>query len=1177
MPDKITQRLGFEAGDAINTITTMTTVLGKLNTKLRAFNKAANASNGSKVIKGFSQVSTAADKASDSLGKVTKKAKTFGKEAPASIQKVTFAWQGLAKALLMRTTVQMLTKLTGAISESADAAAEFEKSVAMISNIAKGAGSGIDELTVSLSQMAVELGRSKEEVTGAAFEALQNDLGSTADTMDLLTGAANNLALVTGGTLTQSVNSLSSVLKAYDMDISEADKVSDQFFAAIDKGRITLAELENSLGKITPLAAKLNISFGQVAGAMAAITQSGTSASVANTQLRSIMQKLIRPTKELDAAFRVLGVKSFKELQERSGGLRQSLQAIASALNNDDKAIAKAFGRLRGQLGVFNLLANGGKIFAETMDAVADSTGKAADGAKRIDNTAARKSEKVWAAFNETMRQVGNTVLDMKTKFIEAFNAIVPSGDALVKLTEGVAALGVALATTATAAKTFTVAMASIEAGVAPLVPMLVLAAAAGVGLGIALDAAFDTYTEKLDAIEKKALDSKEQLAKDTKVAVEEGNRIVSDLLAQRGQSVQKYIDGMERAFDRETEALTSSAEVVGSALKSTINDFASGMNRTIDSMKSKLAGIKDALKGAIADQKSAKQALEDFKFDQGNRGKTALQVFNAEMSRAEKNARLLKKSMQAALTNPEAVDAAKEDIKNLLSQAKALASKAQQFKNPVQKREALDRAASLEKKALEANLKLADNKVNILKRQATATEVVLNKQKAITKELKFQLNLLASQVSLLNEEGNLKAPQTVKADKAKASDTANNIRELLGSLDQGLFESFGTKEQASKLIQNIRSAFSEAQFDFSNISQQINKVIQQGEYKVFADVVLNFKSSGDKTIDEQIQRKAEEAGGNVVKQSEAMRKARADALRDMEVKQKEYDQSVKTSGILEQQVYDQTAVALQNKSLLTIKASSEVWKAYKEIFDQIKSDTTSMDQMPALEGKLNSLTGKIADMLKNGNLTQGFSDSMLAAVDTAMKMIEQKGTTINLKAQFDPTVMENLKNQISSAVSAGAEASEQTVQAVGNINSGLGTTVSMANSAAQAFGRMADEANRAARAAATAGGSKYHGGKIAYRASGGPTRGLDTQLTATSPGEFIMNAGSSRKFFTQLQAMNAGQSPQYRDKGGPVTNNSIGDININMPEGTSVSDPSLVRNIASDLRRELRRQTSIL
>jgi hypothetical protein len=126
---------------------------------------------------------------------------------------------------------------------------------------------------------------------------------------------------------------------------------------------------------------------------------------------------------------------------------------------------------------------------------------------------------------------------------------------------------------------------------------------------------------------------------------------------------------------------------------------------------------------------------------------------------------------------------------------------------------------------------------------------------------------------------------------------------------------------------------------------------------------------------------------------------------------------------------------------------------------------------------------------------------------------------------------------------------------------------------------------NAAARAAAAAAGAqgKALGGLVTYRASGGPVyfagggavppsvfkpRGTDTVPAMLSPGEFVVNAQATRKFFSQLVAINAGRQPTFRSEGGSVTNVSIGDIVVNSQGGSSI----VGRDIARALNRELRR-----
>jgi hypothetical protein len=90
------------------------------------------------------------------------------------------------------------------------------------------------------------------------------------------------------------------------------------------------------------------------------------------------------------------------------------------------------------------------------------------------------------------------------------------------------------------------------------------------------------------------------------------------------------------------------------------------------------------------------------------------------------------------------------------------------------------------------------------------------------------------------------------------------------------------------------------------------------------------------------------------------------------------------------------------------------------------------------------------------------------------------------------------------------------------------------------------------------------------YFASGGYPRGSDTIPAMLSPGEFVVNAASSRKFASQLIALNAGVQPAYRNEGGSVTN--VGDIHVNVNGGGTSRQTA--RDIANELRREIRRGT---
>jgi hypothetical protein len=142
-----------------------------------------------------------------------------------------------------------------------------------------------------------------------------------------------------------------------------------------------------------------------------------------------------------------------------------------------------------------------------------------------------------------------------------------------------------------------------------------------------------------------------------------------------------------------------------------------------------------------------------------------------------------------------------------------------------------------------------------------------------------------------------------------------------------------------------------------------------------------------------------------------------------------------------------------------------------------------------------------------------------------------------------------------------------------------LNSNATAANAAAAAQERLnrAKAGSRGGGAATGTATTPSQGGAI-YRAAGGPVnpalfkpRGTDTIPAMLSPGEFVMNSKSTRMFFSQLVAMNAGRQPVYRANGGPVTNINIGDVNVN---SQGRNGQVVGRDIGRALERELRKNT---
>lgn len=419
----IEERIGFQVADAVTNLLTLNSAIQQVNASIGTLNRTAGGTRGViNVANAFQTTATNARNARAAVSGATTSMRTAGQVGTQAGQSLTISWQTFARVVTTQLIVRGINAIIQAIGNATQQAAEFVIATARIANITQEGIGGVDGLRESFRQLAIETGRSLEEVTGAGLEALQNNLGNTQETFDLLRGSADDLAKATGTDLTSAVNSLSSVLKSFNLDASAASDVADALFVAYDKGRVSLGELESRLGTVTPQMNTLGVAFSDGAAAVASLTLSGLNSQTAMTQLRNVLAKLIKPTEQLEQAFEKLGVSSGQELIERFGGLQGALNALRDAFGGNEQAVAKAFGTIRGQLGVLNLLANEGTNFTGVLGAMEDRLGRVKEAADNVNATTTQQINEEFAKLNDNMIPVGNALNQLKLDAITFIN-----------------------------------------------------------------------------------------------------------------------------------------------------------------------------------------------------------------------------------------------------------------------------------------------------------------------------------------------------------------------------------------------------------------------------------------------------------------------------------------------------------------------------------------------------------------------------------------------------------------------------------------------------------------------------------------------------------------------------------------------------------------------------------
>jgi hypothetical protein len=244
---------------------------------------------------------------------------------------------------------------------------------------------------------------------------------------------------------------------------------------------------------------------------------------------------------------------------------------------------------------------------------------------------------------------------------------------------------------------------------------------------------------------------------------------------------------------------------------------------------------------------------------------------------------------------------------------------------------------------------------------------------------------------------------------------------------------------------------------------------------------------------------------------------------------------------------------------------------AAKRLSDDLSSASTNAS---LLNQEISTVSTSLGNMFDPESAIAGGLDQSILTTQTLGRSVDSVTQSVS-QTDNQVLVLKGSLDQTGTSIKTAGTATNQWSSGMNSLASAALTVESAMNRAAAASIRAAQAVAQAAAVTGGGVGNAYYGGPAAqYKQAGGfASRGNDSIPIMASPGEFIMNSKSSRKFASELQAMNGGQKPIFRDRGGSVTN--VGDINVSVSQGESSSQSA--RNIATALRRELRRGTSRL
>lgn len=300
----------------------------------------------------------------------------------------------------------------------------FELNFAKIEGLVGVASGEIDGMKDAVLQLAGETAVAPQELSTALFTITSAGLRGQ-EALDALEVAARGSAAGLGetGTVAQA---MAGFLNAYAASGITAAEAGDFLAATARAGNFEVSQLAGALGQVTPIASTLGVSTGDLGGSIALLTRTSGNASQAITQVRAVLNSMLRPSgqaTEILAEFGLTGQDVRDTLQE--DGLVAALEQMEAAAQGDQEAFAAMLGSSEAIGGALSILNADAQTINDTFGAVADSTGVLDEAFEAVAGTNAFAMDQAMVDIKTALTELGLVIAEAIIPVIQTLVPII--------------------------------------------------------------------------------------------------------------------------------------------------------------------------------------------------------------------------------------------------------------------------------------------------------------------------------------------------------------------------------------------------------------------------------------------------------------------------------------------------------------------------------------------------------------------------------------------------------------------------------------------------------------------------------------------------------------------------------------------------------------------------------
>ena len=270
-------------------------------------------------------------------------------------------WRYWANFVSTQIVHKAIYSVINALSQAANNVGELGVRISEIRTISQSQQKPFEGWLEEARQLSDMYGSTLKDTVEGTYQTISNQVAKGTDALTFMNSAMKFSKSAVTSTAT-SVEVLTSALNSFNYSSGMTEKVAASLFKTIELGRVRGEEMQETYGVIAATAHQLGINIDELNTAITVLTVSGKKYQTAATEIRNIMLKIMKPTKEMASFFDELGVSSGKAALDTYGfigfldKINEKMSRITAQGGDAPAFAARLFGNIRGISGVLGLV-----------------------------------------------------------------------------------------------------------------------------------------------------------------------------------------------------------------------------------------------------------------------------------------------------------------------------------------------------------------------------------------------------------------------------------------------------------------------------------------------------------------------------------------------------------------------------------------------------------------------------------------------------------------------------------------------------------------------------------------------------------------------------------------------------------------------------------------------------